>query len=354
VFLREPLGILDTLIEVYSEHRDKKRGELNEVVSDCEYLGYDFKLVRGLAAVLDTKSSIPPIDARRQVFTEAAETVVASREERLKVLETVAERNGITVEMLDDSLYADLADEQYLIEFSAPNGEELMRYYNYANMIALLAYSLRLEITYKKPDEYIESLIKRIGSAKFTGSVSTRAVIELKPTRRLSQRADKIDSVMRRLIDKPEWSLKANVKYPTRYKTVCVFEIDRDEGSKLLAVDQTEHDVIIEIGEPPKKKTKYGDIIVLDDLARRQGVTTAKIKREIEAEGTKYRDLRGVLVTPDKHNEIRTHLKALSTLGEAQIYFKELGVRDFMAVLEAFGYQVEWSKPRENSKIYRL
>ena len=360
MFLREPLGILDTLIQVYSEHTDKKRGMLNDVVGDCEYLGYDFRLVRGLASVLDarcvfqSRSSIPPIDARRQVFTEASEMVVVSKEERLKVLEAVAERNGVTVEMLDDSLYADLSDEQYLMEFSGLSADELMRYYNYANMIALLAYSLRIEITYSKPDEYLESLIKHVGSAAFSGSASTRAVIELKPTRRLSQRADRIDSVMRRLLMKPDWSLRANVKYPTRYKTVCVFEIDSEEGSKLLAVDQTEHDVVIEIGEMPKKKAKYGDIVVVDDLARRQGVTTAMIKREIDAEGTKYRDLGGVLVTPDKHKEVRANLKTISTLGEAQSYFKEQGVRDFMAVLEAYGYQVEWSKPRSSSKLYRL
>ncbi|TFH16413.1 DUF790 family protein [Candidatus Bathyarchaeota archaeon] len=360
VFLREQLGILDTLMMVYTDHRGKKRGELNEVISDCEYLGYDFRMVRGIAAVLDarsvfqSRSSISPIEARRQVFTEAAATVVASKDERIKVLEAVALRNNISVEELDDSLYADLDDEQYLVEFRAPSGEELMRYYNYANMIALLSYSLSIEITYRGSDDYLVNQIKRLGASRVSGSQTTKAVIELRPTKRLSQRADKINEIMSRVIGKPQWSLKANIKYPARYKTPCVFEIDNNGDGKLLAVDQRESELVIEIGLPKKKQAKYGDIVVLDDTARRQGVTSAQILREIKDEGPKYMDLGGVLVTPEKHKEIRAHLRTLSTLGEAQSYFKGLGVRDFMTALESYGYQVEWSKPRENSKIYRL
>ncbi|MCW4013264.1 MAG: DUF790 family protein, partial [Candidatus Bathyarchaeota archaeon] len=151
-FIREPLGILDTLIAVFKDHLDKKRGALNETLSDCEHLGYDFRMVRGIASVLEarsvfqSRSSMPPLEARRQAFSEAASTVVASTDERFTVLEAVAKRNGISVAELDDSLYADLDDEQYLVSFREINAEDLMKQYNYANMIALLAYSLRLEL----------------------------------------------------------------------------------------------------------------------------------------------------------------------------------------------------------------
>ena len=360
VFIREPLGILDTLIAVFKDHREKKRGQLNEVVSDCEHLGYDFRMVRGIASVLESRSlfqsrsSIPPLDARRQVFTEAAAVVVASKDERLRVLEAVAERNGLTVEMIEDSLYADLEDEQYLVDFNEPSNEELMRYYNYANMIALLAYSLRLEIRYRGSDEYLDSLLKRIKTAEVSGTHRKKAVIELKPTRRLSQRAARIDEILSRVIALPEWRLKANIKYPQRYKTVCTFEIDNGGDGKLLAVDRSDPETIIEIGLPKKKPSKYGDILVVDDLARRQGVTAAQILKEIKEEGTKYIDLGGVLVSPEKHQEIEAHLKTLDTLGEAQTYLKALGVGDFMAVLESFGYQIEWGKPRGKSKLYLL
>ncbi len=359
VFIREPLGILDTLIAVFKDHREKKRGLLNEVVSDCEHLGYDFRMVRGIASVLESRSvfqsrsSMAPLEARRQVFTEAAAVVVASKDERHRVLEAVAERNGLTVESLEDSLYADLDDEQYLVDFREPSSEELIRYYNYANMVALLAYSLRLEITCRGSDEYLENLLKRIKTAEVSGAHRKKAVIELKPTRRLSQRAARIDEILSRVIVLPEWRLKANIKYPQRYKTVCTFEIDYTGDGKLLAVDRSDPETIIEIGIP-KKSSKYGDILVVDDLARRQGVTADRIMKEISEEGSKYIDLGGVLVSSEKHQEIEAHLKTLDTLGEAQTYLRGLGVGDFMAVLGSFGYQVEWGKPRRNSKIYRL
>lgn len=359
VFIRELLGILDTLIEVFKDHRDKKRGELNEVLTDCEYLGYDFRLVRGVASVLESRSlfqsrsSIPPLEARHQVFTEAATTVVASRDERMKVLEIVAERNRISVEELDDSLYADLDDEQYLVDFREPSPEELMKQYNYGNMVALLAYSLRIEISYRGQDDYLDNLFKRLGKSSVSGSNRVKASIELKPTRRLRQRADKINEIMNRVLAKRDWGLRAEIKYPARYKTTCIFEIDSRGDGKLLEVDQNEVEVIIDI-VPSRRPRKYGDIVVIDDVARRQGVTAVSVLKEIEKEGAKYRDLGGVLVSPEKHMEIEAHLKTLGTIGDAQSYFRSLGVRDFMAVLESFGYQVEWSKPRGNSKIYRL
>ncbi len=360
VFIREPLGILDTLIEVFKDHVDKKRGALDETVGDCEHLGYDFRMVRGLSSVLEShsvfqsRSSIPPLEARRQVFTEAATTVVVTKDVRIKVLETVAARNGISVDELDDSLYADLDDEQYLVDFRSLTTEELMKRYNYANMIALLAYSLHLEFYYRDSDEYLEHQIVRLGKATITGSNRIKAVIELRPTRRLSQRASKIDAIMRRVIEKPGWSLRANIKYPQRYKTVCVFEINNKDDGELIAIDQDETETIIEIATPKKKEPKYGSIVVLDDEARRKGVTTAQIRKEIKAKGIKYRELGGVLVTPEKYKELRSQLKQFSVLSEVQNYLKDQGVRDFMAVLEAYGYQVEWGKPQGNSKIYRL
>jgi predicted nuclease of restriction endonuclease-like RecB superfamily len=360
VFIREQLGILDTLIAVYKEHVGKKRGVLNEAVSDCEYLGYDFRMVRGLASVLEARSvfqyrsSIAPLEARRQVFSAAADAVVASKDERLEVLGLVAERNGLSVEELDDSLYADLDDEQYLVDFRKIDSQTLMKQYNYANMLALLAYSLRLEFYYRGSDDYIEHQMERLGKATITVENRIKAVIELKSTRRLSQRASRIDEILRRVIEKPGWSLRANIKYPQRYKTVCVFEINNKDGGDLIAVDHEETETVIEIGLPKKKERKYADIVVLDDEARLRGVITAQIKKEIEEEGTKYRDLGGVLVTPELHKELRRGLKELETLDEAQVYLKDRGVRDIVAVLEAYGYQIEWDKPRGNSKIYRL
>ena len=68
----EKLGLAKTLIAIYAENKDKKRADLGEDLAACEELGYDFKLVRGLSAVLDShcifgaRSFIPPPKARRR------------------------------------------------------------------------------------------------------------------------------------------------------------------------------------------------------------------------------------------------------------------------------------------------
>lgn len=360
ILMREQLGILETLIEVYKDHKDKKRGLLGSTVSDCEYLGYDYKTVRGLASVLDSrsvfqsKSVIPPIEARRQVFSLASKNFVISNEDRLSVLSHVAEKNKVSVPELEDSLYSDLESEQYLIEFRDLSAEDLSLYYNYAHTIALLAYSTRIEVSFRGDDSYLNRVFYALGSE--APRRSSMKVVNLKPTKLLSQRASKIDDVMSRLLEKEGWLLRADVKYPARYKTTCVFEIDSRGDGRLLKTDPVEEEFIIEIplAVKKKKRLKYGDFVVLDEVAEREGVTNGKILREIKAEGGEYKKLGGILVVPKKYEQIREALKSVETLGEAQSFFKSQGVRDFMQAIESFGYQVEWAKRRKSSKLYRL
>lgn len=329
------------------------------MVGDCEYLGYNFRLVRGLASVLNSRSvfrsrsAIPPIEARRQVFTLAAKQTVINEDERLAVLREIATKNGITVEQLDDSLYSDLEAEQYLEAFNAPSTEDLALYYNYAHTVALLAYSTRIEISFKGRNDQLVRRFMSLGDEETArGSLH---VVSLKPTKRLAQRASRVDEVMNKLLEAEGWLLRADVKYPARYKSTCVFEIDSRGDGKLLKTDPVEEEFIIEIPSTVRKKRhKYGEIVVLDEVAERLGVTNGKVLREIKDEGGEYRKLGGVLVVPNKYAEIHEALSSIETLGEAQSYLKSLGVRDFMQVLESFGYQVDWQKPRKSSRIYRL
>ena len=327
-------------------------------MADCEYLGYNFRLVRGVSSVLDSRSVfqsrsvIPPIEARRQVFTLAAKGVVISKDDRLEVMSEVASRNGVTVEELDDSLYSDLEAEQYLVEFKAPTSEDLSLYYNYAHTVALLAYSTRIEVSFKGEDRQLVRQFMSLGEEEpIRGSMM---VVRLRSTNRLAQRASKIDDIMSRLLGTDGWLLRADIRYPVRYKSTCVFEIDSRGDGRLLKTEPVEDEFIIEIPLARKKKLKYGDIVVLDEVAEKLGVTNGKVLREIQDEGGEYRKLGGVLVVPVKYNEIKEALTAIETLGEARSYFKTMGVRDFLQVLESFGYQIEWAKPRKSSRLYRF
>ncbi len=78
----EKLSLAKTLIAVYKENLGNRRAELEEGLASCEELGYDFKLVRGLSAVIDsrcifgTRSFVPPLKARTMLFEEAAKRSV--------------------------------------------------------------------------------------------------------------------------------------------------------------------------------------------------------------------------------------------------------------------------------------
>lgn len=328
------------------------------MVGDCEYLGYNFRLVRGVSSVLDSRSLfqsrsvIPPIEARRQIFALAAKGVVISKDDRLEVMSEVASRNGVTVEELDDSLYSDLEAEQYLVEFKVPTSEDLSLYYNYAHTVALLAYSTRIEVSFKGEDRQLVRQLKSLGEEEPTrGSMM---VVRLRSTNRLAQRASKFDGIMSRLLGTDGWLLRADIRYPVRYKSTCVFEIDSRGDGSLLKTEPVEDEFIIEIPLARKRKLKYGKIVVLDEVAERLGVTNGKVLRGIKDEGGEYRKLGGVLVVPAKYDEIKEALTSIETLGEARSYFKTMGVRDFLQVLESFGYQIEWAKPRKSSRLYRL
>jgi hypothetical protein len=361
VFLGADVSLSKTLIATFGNHVGRKREALAEALSDCEQLGYSYRLVRGLSSVLEGRCSfesqavIPPIEARAMVFREAAGMVVATERDRAAVLASVARELGVTVEQLDASLYGDLEDEQFLAEFSEPEPEELNRYYNYANTVALLSYSRSIYAETDELDEYLGRLAERIGETRMEDRGRGASIyIKLKPTRRLSQRRARIDEFAARLLDSGSWSIKASLVYPSRRKDPAMMELNSDQHGDLLKKDPYREELIIEIPSREPRKPTHGEVIVVERLAQRLGVTERQLLKEIREEGHEYRDLGGVLVTPSKLEEISGALGGVETLGEAKRALRGIGVRSFLPVLEALGYQVEPGRPRDESRVYRL
>jgi predicted nuclease of restriction endonuclease-like RecB superfamily len=361
LYLEDNTSLAKTLIAVYRDHLGRRRGALTEALSDCEELGYDYRLVRGLASVLDSRSvyrvgaAVPPLKARSEVFKAAGAKVVTAEGDRLDVLQEVARRLGVTAEELDASLYADLDDEQVLAEFRAPTPEELDRYYNYAHTVALLAYSRSVTLTTPRRDEYLEVLAVSLGEASTSGDKrSTSITVSMNPTSRVSARGSKVDELLGRTLKAGEWTLEAVIHYPSTNRRPGILNLSSDAHGGLLERDPEEEEMVIELAPRQFKKPSLGEIIVLEELASRRGVTESKLLNEIKEEGTRYRDLGGVLVTPGKLEELREALVKTETLGAAHAVLREHGVRDFMPVLEALGYAVEWRRPRDESRVYRL
>jgi hypothetical protein len=361
IFLGDDVSLSKTLIATYRDHVGKKRGALSEALSDCEQLGYDYRLVRGLSSVLEgrcvfaSEAAMPPLKVRAMVFREAAGRVVAAESERVAVLATVAKRLGVTVRELDASLYGDLEDEQALVEFSEPTPGELNLFYNYANAVALLAYSWSIHAEADEQDEYLQRLAERIGETKQEDSRKGASTsIKLRPTNRLSQRGSRIDEFVARLLNAGSWSITASIVYPTRRKDAAVMELNSIQHGGILKKDPHREELIIDIPSREPSKPTHGELIIVEQLAHRMGVTEEQLLREIRKEGREYRDLGGVLVTPRKLEEISGALSGVETLGEAKAALRGKGVRSVMPLLEALGYQVEPGRPRDESRVYRL
>ncbi|MCB9520830.1 MAG: DUF790 family protein [Myxococcales bacterium] len=163
-------GLLETaeaLCEMWCRHLGCRREELDEALDDLVGDETHFAIVRGLARLLDDRSTwetvapCPPEDLRRAVFEAAAEArpvrtlpslVGTSRD---VVLERAAASLGITVEVVERALYADLKAEQVLTSHESISARALLDRYNVAlaQGVLLRARELRLTLSVDRPSK---------------------------------------------------------------------------------------------------------------------------------------------------------------------------------------------------------
>ncbi len=355
---QEKLSLAKTLIAVYSENRDRRRGDLMEGLSSCEELGYDFKLVRGLSAVLDsrcifgTRSFVPPVKARTLLFEEAARRPSISERDRAEIIGKVAEKLNVPTGDLDESMYADLLEEQNLIDFKEPTPDELLGLYNFALAAVVLAYSLRIVIGYSGRGELVEKASSALGEPDVkVGGLS----IELKPVKQVGVRGTKMEVLLARLMEAKNWSLHADVAYPPRYSETRPLELSQRLNGGLMRAEPVEEEVVIEI-KAPIRKSSLGEVIVIDDLTHRMGITDRELLRKVEAEKVRYVRLPGVLITPEKLEELKSGLAEIEgdDLSDYKAYLKGRGCKNPTPVLEALGYVIEIDPETRKPYVSRL
>jgi hypothetical protein len=354
----EKLSLAKTLIAVYHENRDKRRGELMEGLASCEELGYDFKLVRGLSAVLDsrcifgTRSFVPPVKARTMLFEEAARRPSMFEKDRVEVLVKVAERLNVSPTDLDESMYADLLEEQHLLDFKEPTPDELLQFYNFGLTAVVLAYSVHIAVGYTGKAELLEKAAAALGEPDVhVGSIS----VDMKPVKQVGVRDAKVEVLLARLIELKNWSLHTDVAYPPRYSETRPLELTQRLNGGMLKAEPVEEEMVIEIKAPVKKRS-FGDLIVIDDVTHRLGLTDKEFLRKVEAEKVKYVRLPGVLVTPEKLEALRAGLEEVGgdDLAEYKTYLKGQGCKNPIPVLEALGYVVEVDPETRKPYVSRL
>ncbi|MCK6629749.1 MAG: DUF790 family protein [Anaerolineae bacterium] len=133
------LTIASELMALFRRHVGRSRGALAEAMRDYEGDSLDYPVIRGLAAVLEARCTfgseppLNPVELRAVLFQRGPTTFKSdlfSQTTRAQVLAETAAAYHLTIEQLETALFADLTEEQILLdpgEAIAP-GDLIARY----------------------------------------------------------------------------------------------------------------------------------------------------------------------------------------------------------------------------------
>ncbi|MDS0277247.1 DUF790 family protein [Halomicroarcula sp. S1AR25-4] len=209
------------VLGVYQGHVGETRADLQAALADLEGEAEDFKLVRGVAklvereATFETRAAVPPERARKRVF-EAAEAVgVVTEAERAAAIDRAADRLGVDADATESSLYADLADRQVLAAVDARwTPAELVTQYNLSLAQTALFDATEVRVRSSDPKALV-SAVKRLRLMyEIRETPAGREVIITGPdalfsnTRRYGTRFARL---LRTVINAAEWDLTATI-----------------------------------------------------------------------------------------------------------------------------------------------
>jgi predicted nuclease of restriction endonuclease-like RecB superfamily len=245
------LTLAERIISTYREGIGKKKGELLDKLRELENEGQDYKLVRGLSALLErqckfeVESVLDPVQARMEVFEEASRERATTSKQTEAVLLKVAKRFGIEREALEKALFSDIEEELVLKKFSTPlpSPEYLLKKYNLSLTQTLLFKSLRVEFTVAGNWKNIFRGIKRLGliySIEKNGSdgQGSSYVISLDGPLSLFKLTERYGTSIAKLLPQitatESWSVKAEILARNKGNRVYLFEADSKELGDVL------------------------------------------------------------------------------------------------------------------------
>ncbi len=239
------VALAERVIGAFSDGNGRKKGELLERLKKIENEGNDFKLVRGMSALLERRcvfkvdSATNPMAARMAVFEEASKAKATSVAETKAVLRSVSKKLGVSPEALEKALSSDLEDELITTDFEPLSAELLIRQYNLSLTQTLLFKSLRVEFSASGNWKRIFREVKRQGliySVERQGAgyrVSLDGPLSLfKFTERYGT---SIAKVLPQIVASEKWSIKAEILARSRGGRVYAFETNSEEVEGLLS-----------------------------------------------------------------------------------------------------------------------
>ncbi|RRJ31153.1 DUF790 family protein [Halocatena pleomorpha] len=254
------------LIGTYQGHTDEPRERLTEALTGIERKSeFDFKLVRGLAKLLDrdatfeTEAPVEPQRARRTVFDTAESIGVVTEAERTTALERAADHLSISVDRLRAILYNDLESRQIMTEFDARwSPEELLIQYDLSLAQTALFDATAVSVRSSDPKTLV-SAVKRLGLLYEIRATPAGRTVEITGPDALFRRSRRYGTRFARLLRTvartAKWHLEAT--------------IDDDGTERTLAL--THEDIAVPGTEPVTEMT-FDSGVEADFATRFHGV----------------------------------------------------------------------------------
>lgn len=262
---------------------------VEEIEEAYEAAGIDFKLVRGLAILLERRCSFERPETR--VSPERARLAVyrvvnrrfhgfASGPQREEALRLAAEELGITVEELEEAMWADSDDALRLREADLPDPESLLRVYNLSLLQTALFRCVRLAVRTRSRGGQVKRLLRAVKALGLMYSASREG------------------GALRLDIDGPATVLKMTTRYGTSLARLVPRVVSMDdwmlsawvvrrsgsgEGrvSLRLEVDSSRRDLFPAAPEPGAEEAEY-DSSLERDFATACSLDGWRVTREPE------------------------------------------------------------------------
>jgi predicted nuclease of restriction endonuclease-like RecB superfamily len=237
----ENLELAAELIDVYQTLQGKKKSEINEIVEDFEQ-GLHFKRVRGLRTLLERRCTfaseftIEPALARRAVFESASVRKVTNEKERAAIIQAVAQNLNVSVDDLEQSLWADLESEVRLEKFEPLSPEELLRWYNLSLAQTLLFKATGITFTVMGRAPVLFRTIKYFGLMYLPEEGNK---IRIEGASSLLKLNEKYGTTLAKLlpviVKSEEWELDAEIVIRRGIPRIYHFIMDSDDRALLMS-----------------------------------------------------------------------------------------------------------------------
>jgi predicted nuclease of restriction endonuclease-like RecB superfamily len=231
------LNLAQSIIEVYREHLGKKRSQVRSHLRLLEYGPHNFRLVRGLSAVLDrfsefaTDSPVDPQTIRKTLFA-LSKGFAPSPAERQEVILEASERLKVPPDWIERYMWSDLEGEQILKSFTPPTPEELLAHYNLSLTQTLLFKSKFVEFSVEGNWKRIFRSIKRLGLMySISGSPGTYNVLVEGPISiiKMTERyGTSLAKLLPEILASKNWRIRAQII--GRGNRLLNFELKSSEG----------------------------------------------------------------------------------------------------------------------------